>query len=158
MPEQIPNTEPRIEPAATAPLEQVAETKPSPAARTAVTPHSSGVSLTTVVLVAAIVSAFSGYMSWHFATDSRSIEQLPHVVTINTDKIVALETKAMVSTPGITAAQAAKAGDDFARKLNSLLASYTEAGDIVINANVVLNPVAATDITAQVMQKLGLQP
>ena len=97
-------------------------------------------------------------MSWHFATDSRPTDQPSHVVTINTDKIIALETKATVSAPGITEEQAAKAGDDFARKLNSLLAAYTEAGDIVVNANVVLNPSAATDITPQVMQKLGLQP
>lgn len=157
MSDQTQNTEPRIEPAASAPLEQVAEAKSSPTTPIA-TPHSSGVSLLTVVLVAAIVSTFSGFMSWHFSTDSRPAEQPSHVVTINTDKIIALETKATVSTPGITAEQAAKAGDEFVRKLNALLATYTEAGDIVINANVVLNPIAATDITPQVMQKLGLQP
>lgn len=125
---------------------------------TAPTSVSTGVSIPTVIAIAAILSAFSGILSWHFATQSAAAAQQPQqIVLLNASKIVELESKATLSKPGMTADEAAAEGKAFVTSLDRVLLAYSQAGQVVINSNVVLNTPPQTDITAQVAQKLGLK-
>jgi hypothetical protein len=138
---------------ATAPSESSAQ----PA--TAKTRHApAGVSLVTVMVVSLITSACAGLVSWNLATQAAANQAPSPIVLLNASKIVDLETKATLSTPGLNEATAAAAGKQFVSKLNAVLDSYSQGGVLVLNSNVVLShPSSQTDITEQVAQKLGLK-
>ncbi|ABO59641.1 TrbI F-type domain-containing protein (plasmid) [Burkholderia vietnamiensis] len=114
-----------------------------------------GVSLVTVVVVSALLAAFSGVLSWQFSIANK--QQAPQFVTLDAAKLVAMQAKTSLSQPGMTAEQAAKEGQQFVQRLNQTLDEYTQAGIPVLNASVVLNSPGQSDITAQVAQKLGLK-
>ncbi|WP_425953167.1 hypothetical protein [Ralstonia pseudosolanacearum] len=114
-----------------------------------------GVSLTTTIIVAALLSAFSGVLSWHFAGGDR--QQTQTIAQLDAAKLVDIQAKAALAKPGITTEEATKEGREFVVHLNQVLDEYTQAGVVVINASVALNRPAQTDITAQVAQKLGLK-
>jgi hypothetical protein len=118
----------------------------------------SGVSILTVMAVSVIASAFAGLLSWHFATQTAASQAPSPIVLLDASKIVEIESKAALSTPGLTEASAAAAGKQFVAKLNSVLDGYAQSGVIVLNSNVVLShPASQSDITEQVAQKLGLK-
>lgn len=114
-----------------------------------------GVNLLTTIIVAALCSAFSGLLTWHFATGDRA--QATPVVMVDGAKLVEIQAKAALSKPGMTVEQAEAQGKEFVRRLNSALEDYTQAGVIVVNSSVVLNRPGSVDVTAAVAQKLGIK-
>jgi len=163
MPEQQPmndadlkepvNTEDlRSKPAPLIPETPAANPTTAPSARTQIP---EGVSLPTAIVVSALFAAFAGVLSWHFATAAHP--STPPVALVDASKIIAAESKLTLSTPGMTEDRASKAGQSFVLRLNQTLDEYTQAGVVVVNANVVLNNPSQFDITAQIAQKLGLK-
>ncbi|WP_432263216.1 hypothetical protein [Cupriavidus sp. TMH.W2] len=121
----------------------------------AATTTTTGVSLVTTIVVSTLLSAFSGLLSWHFATSSKQPTQM--VALIDGAKLVEIQAKTALATPGMTPEQATTQGKEFVLRLNQALDEYTQAGVVVINSSVVLNRPGQTDITPQVAQKLGLK-
>ncbi|WP_413460799.1 hypothetical protein [Herbaspirillum huttiense] len=108
-----------------------------------------GVSFITVVIVSFIISGFSCFTTYQFMQNHPP--QL--VATVNASKLVDANARRVLK-PGITAEEAAKAGDVFVKKLDSILHEYSAAGMLVVNSNLVINKVPQIDITEQVLRQL----
>ena len=120
-----------------------------------VAPVGGGVSFLTTVIVAAALAAFSGTLSWHFATSAQA--QRPQVVIIDAAKIAEARVKQALSKPNLGSEGAAREGEEFMRQFNGVLDAYSQSGVVVINSSVALNRPVGLDLTDVVASRLGVE-
>lgn len=113
-----------------------------------------GVSIVTACVIAAVFSAFSGYASWHFASQNIGGTQ---VAVIDAGKIARQSMNATLAKPGMNPERAAAEADVFVERLNKTMEEYAEAGIVVVNTNVALTRPAGNDITQTIAAKLGVK-
>jgi hypothetical protein len=113
-----------------------------------------GVSIVTACVIAAVFSAFSGFASWHFASQNIGGTQ---VAVIDAGKIARQSMNATLAKPGMNPERAAAEADVFIERLNKTMEEYAEAGIVVVNTNVALTRPAGNDITQTIAAKLGVK-
>lgn len=113
-----------------------------------------GVSIVTACVIAAVFSAFSGFASWHFASQNIGGTQ---VAVIDAGKIARQSMNATLAKPGMNPERAAAEADVFVERLNKTMEEYAEAGIVVVNTNVALTRPAGNDITQTIAAKLGVK-
>lgn len=113
-----------------------------------------GVSIVTACVIAAVFSAFSGFASWHFASQNIGGTQ---VAVIDAGKIARQSMNATLAKPGMNPERAAAEADVFVERLNTTMEEYAEAGIVVVNTNVALTRPAGNDITQTIAAKLGVK-
>ncbi|MBK4737832.1 hypothetical protein [Noviherbaspirillum pedocola] len=116
--------------------------------------RTTGVSLLTTCIIAAAFSAFSGMVTWHFA--SQSATGTP-VAVIDSAKIAREAMNTTLVQPGMNPDKATAAANAFVDKLNNTLEEYARAGVVVVNSSVALTHPAGNDITQDIAAKLGVK-
>lgn len=137
----------------TPPTQPAAAPAPAAAAPAAV-PAGASVSLLTACVIAAVFSAFSGFASWHFASQNVGGTQ---VAVIDSGKIARQAMNTTLAKPDMNPEQAAAEADAFVEKLNRTLEEYTDAGIVVVNTSIALTRPAGNDITQAIAAKLGVK-
>ncbi|GAB0079755.1 hypothetical protein I4I80_02320 [Pseudomonas syringae pv. tomato] len=113
-----------------------------------------GVSFLTTAVIAMAFSAFSGFISFHYATANQSTSA--QVFLVDGSKLASAQMKQTLDKPGMTPERAQSEGLAFVNDLQSALRQFSEAGIIVVNSSVVMNEPAGLNITPQVAKRLGL--
>lgn len=113
-----------------------------------------GVSFLTTAVVAMAFSAFSGFLSFHYATVNQPASA--QIVLVDGAKLANAQMKQTLDKPGMTPEQAQADGLSFVNELQGALKPYSDAGILVVNSSVVMNVPDGLNITKQVAQRLGL--
>jgi hypothetical protein len=121
-------------------------------------PTTQGTSLLLIVTVAAAFSAFSGYLSWHFAT-KKAFEMATSapVVLLDSARIAEKKIEESMTTANSSPEKAVADGKAFITALDKTLSEYTAAGIVVVNSSVAINRPAHLDITKDVAARLNVK-
>ncbi|PMW40062.1 MULTISPECIES: hypothetical protein [unclassified Pseudomonas] len=126
--------------------------KPEPAKNASI--GQGGVSFLTAAVIAMAFSAFSSFLSYHYATVNQPASA--QIVLVDGSKLANAQMKQTLDKPGMTPEQAQADGLAFVNELQDALKPYSEAGVLVVNSSVVMNIPDGLNITKQVAQRLGL--
>jgi hypothetical protein len=113
-----------------------------------------GVSFLATAVIAMAFSAFSGFLSYHYATVNQPTSA--QIVLVDGSKLADAQMKQTLDKPGMTPEQAQADGLSFVNELQDALKPYSEAGVLVVNSSVVMNVPDGLNITKLVAQRLGL--
>ena len=113
-----------------------------------------GVSFLTAAVIAMAFSAFSGFLSFHYATVNQPASA--QIVLVDGSKLANAQMKQTLDKPGMTPEQAQADGLSFVNELQNALKPYSDAGILVVNSSVVMNVPDGLNITKHVAQRLGL--
>lgn len=127
-------------------------TKPEPAKHASA--ERGGVSFLAAAVIAMAFSAFSGFLSYHYATANQPAAA--QIVLVDGAKLANAQMKQTLDKPGMTPEQAQADGLAFVNELQDALKPYSDAGILVVNSSVVMNVPDGLNITKLVAQRLGL--
>lgn len=113
-----------------------------------------GVSFLTTAVIAMAFSAFSGFLSFHYATANQPPSA--QIFLVDGSKLANAQMKQTLDKPGMTPEQAQADGLAFVSELQDTLRPFSEAGILVVNSSVVMNAPEGLNITPQVAKRLGL--
>lgn len=113
-----------------------------------------GVSFLATAVIAMAFSAFSGFLSFHYATASQPAAA--QIFLVDGSKLANAQMKQTLDKPGMTPEQAQADGLAFVNELQDALKPFSEAGILVVNSSVVMNAPDGLNITPQVAKRLGL--
>lgn len=113
-----------------------------------------GVSFLTASVIALAFSAFSSFLSFHYATANQSTSA--QIFLVDGSKLANAQMKQTLDKPGMTPEQAQADGLAFVNELQEALKPFSEAGILVVNSSVVMNAPEGLNITPQVAKRLGL--
>lgn len=113
-----------------------------------------GVSFLTTAVIAMAFSAFSGFLSFHYATANQPTAA--QIFLVDGAKLANAQMKQTLDKPGMTPEQAQADGLAFVNQLQDALKPFSEAGILVVNSSVVMNSPDSLNITPQVAKRLGL--
>ncbi|WP_046489695.1 hypothetical protein [Pseudomonas veronii] len=113
-----------------------------------------GVSFIATAVIAMAFSAFSGFLSFHYATANQTTSA--QIFLVDGSKLANAQMKQTLDKPGMTPEQAQADGLAFVNDLQDVLRPFNEAGILVVNSSVVMNAPEGLNITPQVAKRLGL--
>jgi len=118
-----------------------------------------GVSFLTATIIALAVAAFSSVISvWYIQTHANAGSAAQKLVFVDGNAIFKAQVKAFAAGPDVGSPDAAqKAAKEFSTKLHAAMATYKDAGYIVLNSAVAMNIPDGLDITSKVARQIGVE-
>lgn len=113
-----------------------------------------GVSFLNASVIAMAFAAFSGFLSFHYATANQTTSA--QIFLVDGSKLANAQMKRTLDKPGMTPEQAQADGLAFVNEMEDALRPFSEAGILVVNSSVVMNAPEGLNITPQVAKRLGL--
>jgi len=122
-------------------------------AQTEPQPPLSGLGIGVVMLVAGLFSAASGFVAWSLAGSSN---HAPQVVILNPEKIINAKLMAFARDESMTPERASQEGRNISKALDEVVASYRDAGFVVLHGGMVLGAPEGSDVTKEVAARVGV--